>query len=944
MERGPTLNLRRNGESYATIIGLMVLLLLSTESVNAADTVKGTVSDEVGRPLRGASVATVKEYSVVASVKTGGDGGFEIRLDSGVTKILVYYDNESTSGWDYLPSLIDLNMTGNEPKVSLSPGASVELAGDIQFVYSENLPLRTKYEVRGEDGNLLAPTGFPLEFGYEAQGLLKIPGLDPSLVIVPADTPTQVTVNCSTVVGSRVVTDVFEIKPVERLEAGESLEIDVRRYSLPSNLDAVEGILDSVESRLVEMGGLGFYLSKQVAETSNAGAKLLEARMLYDSGDYTKCFDAAKVSYIALRHTLDSLDGLYQDASLSAYILVVFLAATSIAIGFLLSDSSTMQALFGLVAYILSLLILYIAYPGSSIIPRESFVASAALSFTGILVFAFFFPRFMGGALREGRVSALSILTPIFSIAKRSLMRRRFRFLLTLLSLTVLVMSFVTLTSFSEGYGLLSRRESDRVSPVNGVLIRSSSWSEEKPSSLVGGELDTAWLLRQPEARLISLKAESIPLTRSVVSLNGSPLRGVIGFNPAFEVEVVDLEGGVVEGSLPGPGGVAISVVLKERMGVEVGDALRLGGEGVVLQGVLDDLFLSRLRDIDGSTYMPGKLVNVASEGEPAQYELQPCEPDEVVLAYIDVATRAPGVGISRIDVDVGVGFTPFGFAERLALERGYKAWSSSQRGVEYVALSSYLEGKGLPLAVPWAIVVLSVVVTMLNSLFERRREIAIFSSVGLNPAQISAIFVAEASLTGFISGGLGYLLGIGAYRLMGIAGLSLEVHQKVSAFWSLASIGIAISAVLVGAALALKSSVVITPSLTRRWRLEEQEARITQMWTTIIPVKLMRGQVDDFTEFIMRALGKLENDPVRMVSLLKLERDDDRVRISFVHKSTQTISGSFYTKNVLTIRPGPNGDYVVELESSGDMEMTHASGSMLRIFTMEWSTGTKQR
>jgi len=935
--------LGRNAGTYVKIIGLMILLL-SAESVNATDTLTGIVSDNLGRPLRGASVATVREYSIIASVKTGDDGGFEIRLDPGVTKILVYYDNESTPGWDYLPYLVDLNETGGELSVSLSPSASVELNGDIQFVYTENLPLKTTYDVCDEDGNLLAPAGFPLEFGHDKQALLSIPGLDPSTVIVPADTQTQIKVNCSTVVGSRVVTSFFEIKPVERLEAGESLEIDVRRYSLQSNLDIVEGVLDSVESRLVEMERLGFYLSKQVAETSNAAAGLLDARGLYDSGDYTRCFDTSKVSYIALEHTLDSLDGLYQDASLSVYILVVFLAMTSVAIGFLLSDASIRQTLSGLFAYILSLLILYLAYPGSSIIPVESFVTSATISFSGILAFAFFFPRFMGAAIKEGRIGALSILTPIFSIAKRGLMRRRFKFLLTLLSLTLLVMSFVTLTSFSEGYGLLSRRESNRFSSVNGVLIRSSSWSEDEPSSLIGGELDTAWLLRQPETQLISLKAESIPLIRPVVSLEGVPLRGVIGFDPAFEAEILNLDEGLVEGSLPGPGGVAISVVLRQRLGVDVGDTLRFGGGYLVLQGVMDDSFLSRLRDIDGSAYMPGKLVNVAPEGEPAQYELQPCGPDEVVLAYISAAMRAQAVGISRIDVEVRDGFDPFAFAERLALERGYQVWSSSQRGVEYVALSSYLEGKGLPLAVPWAIVVLSVVVTMLNSLFERRREIAILSSVGANPAQISAIFVAEASLMGFVAGGLGYLLGLGMYRLMGIAGLSLEVHQKVSAFWSLASIGIAISAVLVGAVLALRSSVAITPSLTRRWRLEEKEAKVNQMWSTIIPVKLMSEQVDDFAEFIMNALGKLKNDPVRMVSLLKLEKNDMGVRISFVHKSTQTISGSFYTKNVLTIKPGPDGNYIVELESAGDMEMTHASGSMLRMLTMEWSTGTKQR
>ena len=92
------------------------------------------------------------------------------------------------------------------------------------------------------------------------------------------------------------------------------------------------------------------------------------------------------------------------------------------------------------------------------------------------------------------------------------------------------------------------------------------------------------------------------------------------------------------------------------------------------------------------------------------------------------------------------------------------------------------MEGEGLPLIIPWAIVVLNVVVTMLNSLFERRREINILSSVGLNPAEIASIFVAEASIMGFIAGGLGYLLGLSFYRLMPLLGLTLEVQQKVSA------------------------------------------------------------------------------------------------------------------------------------------------------------------
>lgn len=936
--------MRRTTKAYAILIGLLIIILIPSASpVTAADLLKGNVSDETGRPLRGASVATIRSQDIVTTVKTGDDGGFEIHVDAGVTKILIYCDNVSTPGWDYLPALIDLGGVAGNLIVSLSPGASVELSGDIQFVYSEKLPLRTRYDVRGEDGKPLVPSGFPLVFSYKGEGLIQVPGIGPYTLIVPTETPTEVYVNCSIIIGSSVVNKSLKIKPLRGIAKGDSLKIDVRAYSLPQNIEIVEGLLDSVKARLTAMGGLGFYLSKEISETSGAELKLLDARSLYDSGDYPECFDAGKVSYISLRHTMDTLDGLYRDASISVYILVAFLATMSIAIGFLLSDSSARQVIAGSATYIVSLLILYATYPGSNIIPRDSFGASAVLSFVGLLVLAALLPRLMGRGVREGRVRTWGILAPIFNIAKRSLVRRRFRFLLTLISLTALVMSFVTLTSFSEGYGLISRKVSSQAVPIDGVLIRSSSWNEDEPSPMVGGELDTAWLGRQPEVQITSVKAESIPMTISVISLNRAPLRGVLGFDPTVEEELVDIRGGLVEGSLPGPGGVAVSSGMKEKLGAKVGNRLKLGGEYVILQGVIDDDFLSGVIDIDGSTYLPGKLVNIAPEGSPADYELKPCDPNEVVLAHIDVAMRTPSVVISRIDLKVGAGFSPYDFAERLALERGYQAWSSSSSGIEYVALSSYLEGKGLPLVVPWVIVVLNVVVTMLNSLFERRKEIGILSSVGLNPAQISMIFIAEASLTGFIAGGLGYLLGLGTYRVMSLVGLSLEVQQKVSAFWSFAAIGIAISAVLVGAALALKSSVVITPSLTRRWSGEEA-ADNSQSWITTIPVKLKQEHVEDFADFLMTSLRRLENDPAKMTSSLKIVRGEGRIQITFIHRATQMIAGSFWTKSKITIGPGPNGECSVTMASLGNLGMTHETGSMIRMLAMEWSTGIGQK
>jgi hypothetical protein len=175
-----------------------------------------------------------------------------------------------------------------------------------------------------------------------------------------------------------------------------------------------------------------------------------------------------------------------------------------------------------------------------------------------------------------------------------------------------------------------------------------------------------------------------------------------------------------------------------------------------------------------------------------------------------------PLVGVTRVDVIVREGTDVSSFAERLALERGYWVWSISGGAVHFVRLGEYLEGKGLPLVIPWIIVVLNVIVTMLNSMYERKEDILILSSVGVNPAQISAVFVSEAMIYGLIGGGVGYLAGLSLYRAMALLDITLGVHQKISAFWSLAAMGISMTAVLIGALVSLRGSVVITPSLDR--------------------------------------------------------------------------------------------------------------------------------
>jgi hypothetical protein len=563
-------------------------------------------------------------------------------------------------------------------------------------------------------------------------------------------------------------------------------------------------------------------------------------------------------------------------------------------------------------------------------------VSVGVAAITALSLLGNIFPRFFSVG-SGGRVHTRNLIIPIFSIAKRSLRRRKLRFILTLVSIALLVMSFVTLTSFSEGYGLIENTYAKK-GEWEGVSIREGSWRRSEPTFILLSETEWDWLTSNPEVEYLSTKAENAPQRRPYIWVLGEPVMGVIGVD-SYEGDTVNLGDILLQGDLPDENGVLVPNSVADQHGLRMGDVISVSSLTLEVQGVFSEDALNGLKDLDGTGYAPDKWVNTNPEGEVPNWVIQDCEGPEVVIMNTETAIELSMVGIQRIAIGLRGGVDAEGFAERLALERGYRAYASTPISYVTVRLGNYFEGRGLSLIIPWAIVVLNVVITMLNSLYERRGEIEILSSVGLNPAQVSGIFVAEAFITGFIAGGLGYLIGLGLYRGMAYLNIGLQVHQKVSAVWSIASITLAVSAVLTGAYAALRNSVVITPSLMRRWKIDRDSGGFQDPYRIAIPLKLEAEEIDPYIEFIRRKLKGLENHPTQVTSSIKVDGAGEGRRIRFIYKSVQATTGNFYTRNELKITQLPNGEYGAELESLGDPNWVHVAGSLVRSMTMEYST-----
>jgi len=243
-----------------------------------------------------------------------------------------------------------------------------------------------------------------------------------------------------------------------------------------------------------------------------------------------------------------------------------------------------------------------------------------------------------------------------------------------------------------------------------------------------------------------------------------------------------------------------------------------------------------------------------------------------------------------------------------------------------------------LPIVIPWVIVVLNVVVTMMNAYYERRHEVMIYSSIGMNPRHVSGIFLAEAAVIGVIGGCIGYLLGLSAYKIIYILTPALQVKQKVSAYWSVAAIGISMMAVLVGGLSALKNSTSITPSLRRRWTIDKKQDSSDET-RIVIPVQVYEEEINEYIAFISEKLEHAKNGNDMIVKMPKMTQIGEHSwEYRFIYCSASTQISALYTRNRLIVENGLEKTYTTTLYTLGEINSVKQAGGFMRQIGLEWS------
>lgn len=941
--------------------------------------------DETGNPIEGAEVQvlrrrsryyTSRRWQTIDSGASDENGIVTLTVDADQRYLFVSsYDSQETLGVDYVPRAVyHVFEERAEIEIQLSKGASLAVSGQEYLIETTSTPTISYGAIDPETKMLLQDPETGFRYGNEENGINQILDLSEYEIVVPVGSPFLLQVRSTTEIDGREFSHSFIVEDYEEnnLDQGGTESIDLREYTIDSNLEKSRCFSENVSRVINQKEEAGFFLAIEKHRLSSVQGLISDAEDFAVQGYYEQAYTRLREAYVELSDINSAVLGITGEALHSVYLLVVFFALSSTVVGYVLNEGSAEKIVSSAIIYGGMLFGLHYLHPGNQLVSQIDYLTGAVVAFVVVQIIGFYIPRLLQSTSQDDRVPVVNMIVPIFSLAKRSLRRRGLRFGLTLITILLLVASFISLTSFTSGYGLNVVKISDGIPKPLSVGVRAPNVNPNQALATFSGGVGVigpppldesllSWFNSRTDSIVVAPKVENHASKQyrefnlPVAFAEKVPLFGVMGIHPSEEARINKIDSALVSGRYlldDDLDTVLISSELANRLTVRIGESfgLEMYGKSLELRvvGILDDELLENLGDVDGGSILPYKIIEVGRtplDGPDIVTEgLSTCEASETIIINLETAKQLSGIWLTRLDIMIDDDVNVLEYARMIALNKGQQVWASVETGIYAVSLASYYEGKGLPVIIPWIIVILNVIVTMLNSYHERRHDVMIYSSIGMNPVHVSVIFLAEAAVLGLVGGSLGYILGLGACKVIYLLTPALQVKQKISAVWSLAAIGISLTAVFIGGIISQRSSTSITPSLKRKWHADiDTSSGFTQI---ILPLKIHDTEIGEYYKFV---LGRLIEESNRWDYLTKriVERREESTKekkiINFVYCSADIKFGGVYTKNKLVIEK--KGDvYETYLQAQGNPADIQRVGVFFRKIGIDYSLSKSEK
>jgi FtsX-like permease family protein/peptidase M28-like protein len=465
-------------------------------------------------------------------------------------------------------------------------------------------------------------------------------------------------------------------------------------------------------------------------------------------------------------------------------------------------------------------------------------------------------------------IGRMSIAAAAFSLGISNMRRRKARTILTCITLILLTFIVLSFTSVVTGirYNVVP---APGVPRYDGVMLRSAMWEplEESGFRLLNDEFGATKPVA-PRAWFFGTQMGEQTFLRVNRGDKNFDARAVLGLSDE-EPKITGVDQALLRGRWFLPTDTFATILTKEsadQLGiteeaVDAGTArVRYAGNDYTVVGLVDNDQFKAIKDLDQEPLTPVDFILMQrqssagggrgdSGGDAGFKEYTHLEPNTVfIIPYETLITQGGEVRSVAINlVDAGqVTKTRLDLMPRLGLNlyagEGGQTYRYSAIGGTSIAGAAWI-------AVPILIASLIVLNTMLGAVFERQKEIHIYSSIGLAPNHVAMLFMAESLVYAILGAMAGYVLGQGMAKLIVALNIFHGLNLNFSSLSAVFSTALVMGVVMVSTLYpAKKAGEVATPAIERTWRTPEP---VGDRWEIPLPFMVTGDQAMGLNQFL---------------------------------------------------------------------------------------------
>lgn len=513
------------------------------------------------------------------------------------------------------------------------------------------------------------------------------------------------------------------------------------------------------------------------------------------------------------------------------------------------------QILFATLIFVIMAFILWSFHPAFRLSSQTLMVVMAfGIIAVSLLVISVVYSKFKTSLdeWQSGRAEASGAKTSPAGLAVTALMlgisnmrKRKFRTVLT--SVAIVLITFALVCFLSTSYYSDSARWDIPAKPVySGVMIkRQSQWG-------IGGYILPYLEMIIPKDTVTAPRywwfSASQPTWREHIK---NPRTGAaIGVTAVLGLHTNESRFTPVQKLCPNwdrfaaKDGCYLPAKAAASLGVAAGETVTISGMAFTLLGTYDaKAFDEVMVDIDGQPVTPPDFSGLSAEelnammrmmndplmmmgaGDQSDFHQTTAaiSSEKCIIIHSDMIGRIGRPALGSIVMQTASGHEAL--ADDLAKRFVFPIFYAENNAVKAIVSKPLTPRVPRNILIPIIIAGLIIFNTLLSSITERRKEIYIYTSLGMAPWHIGFLFVAEAITYGLMASIFGYIIGQGAASVLTNAGLlsgiTLNYSGSQTIMVMLIVMGIVIAASLIPAYLASK---VAMPSTSMHWELPKAE------------------------------------------------------------------------------------------------------------------------